>query len=748
MKRNIWKISLLVISLLVFQFGIPPPVAQQDASAPTVAAIPAPINSMTSAVINDTDPASSFEVEILEPGIYQFNLSYFVDIAMPAGVDIDTDWYQTMDIWWPGVGTFFRSMQQFDSLDWNNQDENDTDYYDTQLICVRPGYIRVNFALTSYSTGDQVSLNLTVDQLLVFSTLPDAMPLGENSTIEWTTDNTWNGIRLTLPDNNFYNITGFGSLNWSTTAGWGGDAFFTPLDGVILIDLNYGEYMPFTSWTPGYNIPAGPEDNSSTWGPSMRREVLTGGEYYFIGLSETFEFLNNSVTTFTVNVDYIPTTPLIPGTPLPLQFNTTPNVYDAWVSVEIPEGYYFNAYFTNPAGYNWTVSTYDAWYFGFTGPYYETYQDLSTNDTYQYTLEQGFATAEGMGYPQLGVLGNSYMEYWFGTATMAFYTNGSITGAAPPGGPGIVSRFNTFYMYVQGSPNGNPTSETFYITANVDLTLFPELTEMGLTVDFNSTIGPFYHCFTLPQVSGGIYTVNALATEYNTSGMVGIEDYLQPESYRDWQYMSMFGPPLGWADPNSGTGFSVNTNDTATLSYVSVRDILNFMWVWGPGMVGGDMTEANVTLTITPPTPYAFGTQVTATLEPMDFASFTFNVVAGNTYSLTMELRPDGTQVYGYFMNIFGDNPFIVGSLFSSIIGVSQSFPFSILYQGTFTARFSGRVSFALVGDGTVDLVIGPASPPISPLMIGALIGVAIIMLVIGVFVGYIIWKQRAFARS
>ena len=741
MNRKILKISLLVISLLIFQFGILPPMHLDEGSAPLVAAVPVPVNGMASTIINDTDPDDSFEVQIIEPGIYRFNLSFFVDIAMPAGVDIDTDWYQTMDAWWPGVGTSFRSMDQFLSYNFNNYDENDTDYYDTELVCIRPGYIRISLDLSSYSAGDQVSLNLTVDQCLVFGALPDASFMGENTTLEWTTDHTWQGFRLHLPDNNFYNLTAYGSLNWSTTAGWGGDGSFTPLYGVSLIDLNHGQYMPYETWTPVYSIPAGPEDNSSAWGPIMERHVLTGGVYYLIGLSETFEFLNNSMTTFTLNYDYIPTTPLIPGVPLRLQFNTTPNVYDAWISVTIPEGHYFNAYFTDPSGYNWTVATYDAWAGGFTSPYFETYEDPVHRYTDEYRLERGYATAQGGGFPMPSVLENPYLEMWYATATMTFFTNDSITGAAPPGGPGIMSRFNTFYMWVDAWPHG-VSSETFNITGNLELIPFPMLTPAGLTVDFNSTIGPYYHCFSIPQSSGGVYEVSAIATEYTASGTVGVQDYIQPESYRDWQYFSVFGPALGYEDPDAGMGYSINTNDTAMLKYVSTRDILNFMWVHGPGMVGGDMTEANVSLSSSPPAPYLVGTVVTADLELDDFTSISFDVTAGTTYALILELMPDGEVAYGYFMNIFGDNPFVIGSMFSAIIAASISFPFSMVYEGTFTARFTGRISFVLVGEGTVNLIIGPAGPPLSPMMIAAIIGVAIIMLIVGLFVGYLVWKR------
>ncbi len=736
--------SLLVISLLVFTFGIPPPLTPEKTSTPTVAALTVPVNGMGSVVVNDTHTIDTFIVEIVEPGIYRFNLSYFVDIATPGSLDIYTDWYQTMQMFFPGFGVPFTSLSNFDTVNWYNELENDTDFYQYDYICVEPGFIRIDFEIVSYIAGDQVTGTLVVDQLLTFNSLPDAMPIGDNTTLEWTTDHTWMGFRLHIPENNFYNFTSFGSLNWTTTAGYGGNPFFHPLDEVLLIDLTYAEMMPYYFWDPSYIVPAGPSVNSTTHGPSLGYEVLTAGIYYVVGLTDSFEFLNDSVTTFTLNVAPVPTLELLPGVPLELQFNTTPNVYNNFVRVTLPEGHYFDAHFSDPQGMNWSLLTFDAWTYAFTGPNFDIYEDPTSEYTYHDTLEHGFASAMGMGFPSTSVLGSSYMEQWYATATYTMHVNGSVTGAVPPGGPGISSRFNTFYMVIMASPITAISSETFNITAHLDITPFPELTEAGLTFDFNSTIGPFYHCFAIPQASGGVYSVSALATQYTVAGTIGIEDYIQPEGFRDWQYMSYIGPPLGYADPNSGTGYSVNTNDTALLKYVSVRDVTNYLWVHGPGMVGGDMTQGIVNLTFTPAELYTFGTVVSETLTPQDFKCYSFDVLAGNTYSLTLEISPEASEAYGYFTNIFGENPFVIGSLFDSIIAAAVSFPFSMIFTGTYTARYSGRVVLAIVSDGPYSLVIGPAQALISPLMIGALIAVGAVMLAIGLLIGYIVWKRRS----
>ena len=68
MNRTTLKVSILVISLLVFQFGIPRPISPLVADAgiePVVQGIQAPVNSVTPFTLNDTDPTEVLEISIL-----------------------------------------------------------------------------------------------------------------------------------------------------------------------------------------------------------------------------------------------------------------------------------------------------------------------------------------------------------------------------------------------------------------------------------------------------------------------------------------------------------------------------------------------------------------------------------------------------------------------------------------------------------------------------------------------------------
>ena len=169
---------------------------------------------------------------------------------------------------------------------------------------------------------------------------------------------------------------------------------------------------------------------------------MEAGDYYLLVNAYVFEFLNGSLLEFTVNISPITTQILYPGVPLQLAFNTTPNVYDTYVAVTIPEGHYFNAYFSNPVGQNWTVMTYDAWSGAYSGPMFQTYADPSGFFIDQENLERGWVTEVSMGgSPAPGLIGDWNTDWWFADATYSIYVNGTNVAAVPPGGMGAMSRF-------------------------------------------------------------------------------------------------------------------------------------------------------------------------------------------------------------------------------------------------------------------------------------------------------------------
>jgi hypothetical protein len=753
MNRTTIKVTLLVISLLAFQFGlINPyvPAANVVESAPFVSAIQAPVGSVTPFSVDASDPIKFFDIPIIERGVYRINLTLTVDSGLPApGPDVTVYYSQSMEGFYPLMG-FYPTYQQFSSVSWSNIPENDSRTYTLERVAVNPGSFRIEFDLTGTDVDDLVSGTVAVYQDLTLASLPFVPAFGANTTITFTQDDTWMGLRMMLPIHDLYNLTVFSEMDWSTTAGYGGSGGFSPLDNLFLIDPVHGSSMPYGVWDPFFGIPAGPDTNSTTYGPVFNRQIMEAGEYYLIGKSSTFEFLNGSFVDFTFNIAPIPTQILTPGIPLQLSFNTTPNVYDAYVAVTIPEGHYIKAYFSNPIGHNWSVMGFDAWTGSTTGPYFETYEDPTLFYTDKNNLERGWATAYAGFAPQPGLFGDPYYEMWQADGTYVVYANGTKVLANPPTGSGVTSRFNTFYFRASAFPVGNP-SPTFELAANIELTPFPDLTLTGLTFDFNSTFGPYYHFFQLPEASGTIYEVSAQATSYTAAGTIHIADTPQPMEYERWQWQPIiFAQPLGVADPvyMMFDPSSRNTNDSATLTYVSVKNGMNYLWVQGPGMSGisGDMTQGTVSLTVTLPSPYALNTPMAAHLLPDEFYTYTFNLEAGVTYLVEFSMRADGYGAFGLIFNTAGYSPFITGSLFDLFIIAGDTFPFGPVFRGTFTAQTSGPVTFVLTADTietTVDFIISAVYPWLSLTMIAALGLTAILMITIGVLVGYFLARRR-----
>jgi hypothetical protein len=752
MNRTTLKVTLLVISLLAFQFGLITPLApaaQVAQPMPFVSAIQAPVGGVTPFSVNASDPYEILDIPILEPGVYRINLTCTVDSGLPApGPDISVAYYQTAEGWMPQMG-LYPMFDPIASTGWSNVPENDSRTYTTEQIAVNPGSFRIEFQIQGTSVDDQVSGTVAVSQELALSTLPLVPAFGVNTTLTFTQDNTWMGLRMSLPIHDLYNLTVFSEMDWSTTGGWGGSGGFMPFSTMEVMDQVHGDIGLYGSWLPSFFIPSGADTNSTTYGPIISRYTMEAGVYYLLGKSGVFEFLNGSFVDFTFNIAPVPTQILTPGIPLQLSFNTTPNVYDTYVAVTIPEGHYFKASFSNPIGHNWSVMGFDAWTGSTTGPYYETYEDPTLFYTDKHNLERGWVTGIGNFAPQPGMLGDPYFEYWQADATYVVYVNGTKVLANPPSG-GAMSYFNTFYFRAQAFPVGTP-SPTFELTVNVELTPFPGLTLAGLTFNFNSTFGPYYHFFQLPQASGTTYEVSALPTSYSTTGTVHIEDTPQSMEYEDWQWNPMFiMAPIAVADPPYGMGApaSRNTNDSATLTYVAVKNGINYLWVLGPGYPGmpGDMNETTVSLTVTLPMPYALGSPTAVSMIPGEFYTYTFNLEAGVTYYLELSMRSDGAEAYGTFFNGFGYSPFMLGSLFDFFIGVGPTFPFGPVFRTTFTARTSGPVTFVVSAETaptTVDFIITGIYPWFSLTMIAALGLTAILMVVIGILVGYFLAKRR-----
>jgi hypothetical protein len=274
----------------------------------------------------------------------------------------------------------------------------------------------------------------------------------------------------------------------------------------------------------------------------------------------------------------------------------------------------------------------------------------------------------------------------------------------------LTSRFGTFFLHVLAESTDPMHTATFNVTLRLQSTLVPVLTTSDLTFNFNATTGIYYHLFRMPEQSGTIYTISANATEYTTSGEIMLLLLPVPNWYKDWQWQGSFFAPLSKADPpGPRPGWSYNASGPATLHYVAARDGTNYFGIAGPGsgVVGGDMTEAKVRLTITFPASYTLGTTGDTTLYDYDFTDFSFDVRAGYSYQFSLSLEYDGSMAIGYFINSLGHTPFVVESLVQLLIFVDQGdMGFGNSYSATFAAKDTGHVTFIVQASGTVHFTI------------------------------------------
>lgn len=758
MPRKTFVFSLVFIGLLLLQVTAPIGAAnslltelgEPAGSAAESPPLPyVPVGALTSFKLNYSFPYLSFGVSITQPGAYSVNASFKVESAQLLGLDYGIDVRIPSHMWIPQLGDYADFMlESLDDAYWYDRIAGSTSSYYEEFVAVYPDALVLYFEILSPTSIDLLSVNFTVSQIYSFASAP-VIPLGANGTLQWTEDDTWRAARFTLPSNGLYNFTAYAGLDWTTTAGWPGGTVY-PFDRARLIDLLHGEMSTYDSWNPAFSVPPGPGAGSALQTYGWYLDCFAAGDYYLVGTAAAFEYLNGTALNFTLNIRQVPTLSLAPNSAVQLSFSTTANIYDAYVAVSAPQGYYHDLYFETPAGANWSVFAWDAVQGWPTGPYLQHTRDATQISTYDERLERSWSTVPFtmMGLPTQYLIGNPYTEEWRFQGTYKMYNNGSLWAALPPGGalPPPTSRFNTYFLRVMATPSGGPHTNTFNVSLALDATAFLTLTTSGLTVSFNTTSGVFYHILQIPETSGRIYAVSANATKYTFSGEIAVEDMFGPAYYADWQWLPFFLLPLGKANPSGWNyGTSYNVSGPVTLHYAAVRDGPSYLMIHGPGMpmVGGDMTEAKVSLTVTPPTTYTLGDDVTLSLHNQDFRTYSLPLIAGYRYSVSLSMDWDGLMALGYFFNDLGYTPFTVEGIMPLLIAVMtepvmMGIPFGVHYHSVFTARETGTMTFAVVGDGavhfSVDVIDGIPPTVRLDLLIaaGGIIAAAIICFLLG----------------
>ncbi len=711
MRRVVW-ISLALIGILLLQFPLSPSnlaktYLHETEATPLVPALPAvTLGSQVTYVLNNTNFNPLFNVPISNPGCYNFTMIFTVNYSDPF-VDFYFDLYDSASEYAPQLDTYLTKNRRIDSFQFWSLSNGTTSQYFTEFMVVQPGSALVEFNLAYYTPWDQLIVNFTVSQAYSFADALSA-PLGQNTTIQWTEDNSWNASKLTIPANDLYNVTLFISTPFNTTASWGGDPNFRSFETLALFDLNYGSYLGYSQWDPLSNIPFGAALGIATWN-EIQTIPLQAGDYYLVGKSNPFVFLNGSHINLTIYVEQVPTQPIGADESIKLSFNATASVNDLYIAVTVPSPYMIDFYFSNPEGSNWSIATFDAWHAFPIPPTYDFYEDPTTNLTMETRFQYGISLKQPMmaTNPVSGLTGQQYFEPFMLLGSEVFYIDGVPQFANFPPGGGPANFWNTFYLLVQGTPGFlGPPSPTFNLSLNLDTISIPQLTPTpGIPFPINQTIGPFYHGFLLTVESGMTYDLSVTPTNFTSSGVVMIQALsAYGQFYRDWGlgYMWPLSKIVGISGMwGPGLIMTYSLNATTTIRFMAVRNTTFLVVALGTYPVVGpsDTTEIEVSLSVTQPIDYNIGTNYTLTTPTTeyDFTSFNVPLIEGYRYQLSLSIDYGSVSATGIFFDDYGHTPFDIGLL---DLWAPVDHSSSMSFTGTYTATKTGTVTFALIHEG------------------------------------------------
>ncbi|MDO8055876.1 MAG: hypothetical protein Q6361_03365, partial [Candidatus Hermodarchaeota archaeon] len=557
--------------------------------------------------------------------------------------------------------------------------------------------------------------------------------------LDFTNDDSWKGTRFVLPENNLYNLSVFGELDYATTGGWAGNPTFQPFSKLSLLTRTYGEYNPVDSYNPGFNIPSGAGTGTANW-TSWQLFPLITDTYYLFGYIDDYEFLNGSQVTIQLELTPVVDETIASDESVTLHFDSSSGVNIAYLGLTASLGFKYNIYYDSHVGANWTVQTFDP-FGGWLPVFYSYYEDPTSYTIVEDRFERAFSLIQpgmmGPPTPSPGVLGDEYIEVYNLAGSDVTYVNDSAVAFSMHSG--LMSLFNTYFVRVEAIPGGTPTA-TFDITLHLEASNMPTIVPAVPEVfAVNHTIGPIYKIFQLPVISGHIYEISAWSSDYTAYGGVGLFNAPTPAGYEDWQWNGFF-VNLYQNLPVSSSPYEASaTNETATMRFVAVRSTTLYIGAIGNDMSGppGDTIEVTVNVTVTAPIPYALGTVATATMSDMDFKTYSFSIMVGASYQMSLSL--DATGNYGLLsvFNGFGHVPFqtspydLWGEVSSSYLNMTR----------TYSAIVSGVVTFVLFAQGTVHFAFNAVAEAPGSFALGLIIG--LIFMIMAIIIVYVVMRRR-----
>ncbi len=745
MRRTTLSLTVIFLALSLLQISTPfgfatlmPGYYTPVTSAASVE--PIPIDTLTMLTLNSSLEAQTYSVIITDPAQYNLNSSLYVDSGsggMFSGPSLYIRLLGAYTQYMPHLNQDIDGMSQIfsDNWWWMTTGQSDTSY--AEFLVIQPGRLVLEFDFQLDDPTDQVSINFTISQLYDLSSASSS-DWDQVITTTWSTDDSWAASTFNLPQDGLYNISYYSEMDYMTTASWGGNPSFQPFVGVEYIDGTYGEYAVWDSFNPTFNIPGGAGSGTINW-TYIDMYSLLPDDYFLLGEVGTFEYLNGRTIIFEMTLTRIDLPILDINQSVDLSFEDTPSGSYTYLGIRAPQMYTYGMYFDNHVGANWSVECRDV-FSGFLPPGYGYYEDPNSYTVEELRFEDAFVFAMPVmaSTPTSSILGNQYLEIDQLGGTEVAYLNGSAQFATVTSGT-YQSVHDTFYIQVVGSPYGGPPTTEFNVTFHFEAYNIPVLPSVATSFAVNQTVGPFYQAYAIPVISGFEYDLSAWASDYNTSGVIGI--FMAPVSqfYLDWQWSGMI--PLYETTPLGGIPMQVtNINETAGLRFAAVRTTTLYVGIMGISMGGpppSDTTEVTVNMTVSLPLPYAMGSVVTETLEGTDWRVYTVNIAAGTSYRLSVSLDASGTYAYCSLFDGLGYTPFDAMMFTLWVETYSDFLNSSITYQ----AVTSGTMTIILAGRGLVSFSLVAVGEAPGSFMLGLIIG--LIFFIAGVIIVYVVMRRR-----
>jgi len=668
--------------------------------------------------LNSTVSNNSFTINIPEPGFLTINWSFEVLAAGFPGPDFEFWINESAVKYVPQLDQSVpdEKVRNPPNL-WYELMPGFTFQEENEIFAVNSGYLDLDFDLRWESTIDNVTVTLETSWVHSFGN-PPLVSSGQNFSLEWMADDTWESVVVHIPEDGLYNIEVESCLPYDISSSYAGPSDIHVPERVIFLSKPKGVHnvgvTTYKNYYPNHFVTIG-SSGTSVWTDDDIVQLYQG-EYYVLGVSGSFTHLNGTSTNFTMNVKPFSTIRLDPNESIDLNFNIMEPETTYLVAAYVPDGNLSTIRFTNPTGGNWTVSSkhYPSMSSAVPTLTYMKYpySELTTEVRYDDIFFVSTAGAlVGSTIRTTLVTGEPWGFIYQPIGFSSFYTDGELTSYITSMSY-TVNPYPILIFEVSATPAAGIYSDTFDVTMQLDAVPFEELDENPHTASFNATQGSVVQLYRFPVKSGYTYNITANPTEYTSEGSIAFAVLPSVNLFDQW---TITDPPLFVTVESDSPYYSILTaqtiNRTASVKLLAAIDGEIFIYGAGSGLLPGDCTEAEFRVEETPPAILDFGDSVPLLTEELDFFCHEVNLIDGYEYRLTIQLHPAQGEVSVTFFDDDGVNPFATTE--EEIWLEADS---SVYLYKTFTlnSHHSGVAYMGLILEGNVTIIwdVVDTTPP------------------------------------